>query len=273
MSALAGQVRAEVLNSSEALRNAAEETAQRSSETIEGLLKRMTEQVETSGASLRNAVSTSAEMSVDSLAGTGDRLRDELTEVLDNLGKTSVAIDQSVAAAGNASRRSRADWPPGSRSSSAPSAASPPRWRRSGVSAPRRRPTPERSRASWRSRPSSSRSTAQELSAQQETIDLALERRQTGIQKLIGELSERSAAFDAVLERFSANVEDSFGRAQARAQEISATLASASRGASVAVAGQFESIRDAAAKEREKTAQSLQAAIDQTNAHLSTALD
>ncbi len=62
-----------------------------------------------------------------------------------------------------------------------------------------------------------------------------------------------------MLGRFAANVEDSFARAQARAQEISAALASATRGASVAVAGQFETIRDTAAKERERTAQTLQA--------------
>ena len=93
------------------------------------------------------------------------------------------------------------------------------------------------------------------------------------LQGLIGQLSERSVGFDSVLEKFAANVEASFGRAQARAQEISATLAAATRGASVAAAGQFESIRDTAAKEREKTAQSLKAAIDQTNAQLSSALD
>ncbi len=76
-----------------------------------------------------------------------------------------------------------------------------------------------------------------------------------------------------MLEKFAVNVEASFGRAQARAQEIGATLAAATRSASVAAAGQFESIRDTAAKEREKTAQSLKTAIDQTNAQLSGALD
>jgi hypothetical protein len=76
-----------------------------------------------------------------------------------------------------------------------------------------------------------------------------------------------------VLTRFASGVEESFTRSQARAQEIGAALASATNGASVAVAGQFETIRDTAAKERERTAQTLQAAIEQTNTQLTGALD
>ena len=41
----------------------------------------------------------------------------------------------------------------------------------------------------------------------------------------------------------------------------------------MAVAGQFETIRETAAKERDRTAQTLQAAIEQTNAQLTEALD
>ena len=101
----------------------------------------------------------------------------------------------------------------------------------------------------------------------------ALEHRRNSLQALIGDISGRSEAFEATLGRFAANVEDSFARSQARAQEISAALASATRGASIAVAGQFETIRDTAAKERERTAQTLQATLEQTNAQLTGALD
>jgi hypothetical protein len=114
---------------------------------------------------------------------------------------------------------------------------------------------------------------SQDLANQQQTLDSAFERRQSGIQALIGDLSGRSEAFDGVLSRFATTVEENFARAQARAQEISAALAAATRGASVAVAGQFETVRDTAAKERERTAQALQAAIDGTNAQLTNALD
>jgi hypothetical protein len=112
-----------------------------------------------------------------------------------------------------------------------------------------------------------------DLAQQQQSLDLALEHRRNSLQALISDLSGRSETFEATLGRFAANVEDSFARAQARAQEIGAALASATKGASIAVAGQFETIRDAAAKERERTAQTLQTTLEQTNVQLSSALE
>ena len=114
---------------------------------------------------------------------------------------------------------------------------------------------------------------AQDLAAQQHAFNLALEHRQNSLQDLVGDLSGRGEAFNTVLARFASTVEDSFARAQARAQEIGSALASATKGASVAVAGQFETIRDTAARERDRTAQTLQNAIEQTNAQLTEALD
>jgi hypothetical protein len=114
---------------------------------------------------------------------------------------------------------------------------------------------------------------ARDLAAQQQSLDGALEHRQSSLQALVGDLSGRGEAFASMLERFAASVEDSFGKAQARAQEIASALTSATKGASVAVAGQFETIRDTAAKERERTAETLQATIEQTNAQISGALD
>ena len=112
-----------------------------------------------------------------------------------------------------------------------------------------------------------------DLAQQQRTLDLALERRHDSLQALVSELSGRGDAFEATLGRFAANVEDNFARAQTRAQEIGAALASATKGASIAVAGQFETIRDTAARERERTAQTLQTTLEQTNTQLSSALE
>ena len=137
------------------------------------------------------------------------------------------------------------------------------------------RPSPTRARLPGNS-PSTRKLSAivgRDLAQQQQSLDFALERRRNSLQALIGDISGRSEAFEATLGRFAANVEDSFARSQARAQEISAALAAATRGASIAVAGQFETIRDTAAKERERTAQTLQATLEQTNAQLTGALD
>ena len=68
---------------------------------------------------------------------------------------------------------------------------------------------------------------------------------------------------------FASSFEESFSKAQARAQEISAALTVATKGTASTVASQFEMIRENAGKEREKTAQALQAAYEQANAQLS----
>src|ERR1700728_2170886 len=101
LSALTGQLRCTFADSSYALRNVAADVTQRSTETIEALLKRLTEQVEASSVSLSETVTRSAENSVDSLSGTGDRLRHELISVIDNLGQTSAVIDQAIGSAGD----------------------------------------------------------------------------------------------------------------------------------------------------------------------------
>ncbi len=273
LSALTGQLRSEVADSSEALRNVAADATHRSAETIEALLKRLTEQVEASGVSLRETVTRSADSSVASLSSTGDRLRNELTSVIDNLGQTSAVIDRAIGSAGDrlaavqsglAERVEEFQQALGGIASQ--------------VSALGRLSATAQSDASTLAGQLAQHAEAlgvvgRDLAQQQQSLDFALEHRRNSLQALIGDISGRGEAFEATLGRFAANVEDSFARSQARAQEISAALASATRGASIAVAGQFETIRDTAAKERERTAQTLQATLEQTNTQLTGALD
>ncbi len=210
---------------------------------------------------------------MSSLSGTGDRLRNELTLVITDLGKTSASIDETVGAAGV-------------RLSSVQSTLSQKveEFQRAlgGIASQvvtlgRMSSTTQAEASALAAKLAGNAEllaqVARELAAQQETLDQALEQRRDGLQTLVGELSGRGEAFELVLARFASTVEDSFNRAQGRAQEISAQLASAARGASVAVAGQFETIRETAAKERERTTQGLQTTIEQTNAQLTGALD
>ena len=110
---------------------------------------------------------------------------------------------------------------------------------------------------------------SRDLAAKQQTIDLALERRQAGLQSLFADIDAKSLEFEAAASRFAASFEESFNRAQARAQEISAALASTTKGTASTVVSQFEMIRDHAGKERERTSQALQEAYEQANAQLS----
>jgi hypothetical protein len=229
--------------------------------------------VEASSVSLRETVTRSAESSVESLSGTGDRLRNELTTVIDNLGQTGATIDRAIGSAGDrlagvqsglATRVEEFQQALGGISSQ--------------VAALGRLSATTQSDASTLAGQLGQHAEAltvvgRDLAEQQQSLDSALERRRNSLQALIGDISGRGEAFEATLGRFAANVEDSFTRSQARAQEISAALAAATRGASIAVAGQFETIRDTAAKERERTTQSLQATVEQTNAQLTGALD
>ena len=237
------------------------------------MLKRLTEQVDLSSAALSDSVSRSAENSIGALAGSSERLRGELVQVIDNLGKTGGAIDHAVDSASNRLAAVQGGL-----------AARVDEFQRAlgGIASQvatlgRIASTTQTDAGALATRLSQHAESlglvARDLAAQQQSFDVALEQRQKSLEALVGDLAARGAAFDTLLERFAANVEDSFGKAQSRAQEIASVLASTTRGASVAVAGQFETIRDTAAKERERTAQTLRETIDQTNAQISGALD
>ena len=106
------------------------------------------------------------------------------------------------------------------------------------------------------------------MAAKQQTIDLALEHRQAGLEKFFADMAAKSQEFDAVTRHFTSSFEESFNKAQVRAQEISAALSVATKGTASSVASQFDVIRENAGKEREKTAQALQTTYEQANAQL-----
>ena len=68
-------------------------------------------------------------------------------------------------------------------------------------------------------------------------------------------------------------MERNFAAAQSRAREIGSALAAATEGASQKTTGQFESMRENAARERELTERALKEAYDQANAQLSNIMD
>ena len=114
---------------------------------------------------------------------------------------------------------------------------------------------------------------ARELAAKQQTIDLALQHRQTNLENLFASIGSKSRELDELLGSFASSVEESFTKAQARAQDISAALAASTKGTASTVAGQFEMIRENAGRERDRTAQALQSAYDQANAQLAQIMD
>ena len=68
--------------------------------SLGALIGQLSAEVEQSGSALREAIERNAGTSVTALAAAGDRLRNELSQVLDRLGQASVALDRVVGGAG-----------------------------------------------------------------------------------------------------------------------------------------------------------------------------
>jgi uncharacterized protein YoxC len=250
------------------LRAAAQEAAANSSGAIASLTERLRQEVEQSGALLRETLERSAGASVNALSGTGEKLRNELSQVLDRLGATSTTLERIVGSAssdldavqgGLAERVAEFQRSLGLISSQ--------------VSGLNRASSTTQAEATalvdrLAEHTNSLAGVAHDLASTQESIDATLDRRRESLQTLIGQIERKSEDFGALMGSFASTVEDSFNKAQARAKEINAALMMTTNGAAATVSSQFELIRDNAGKERERTAAALQAAYDQANAQL-----
>jgi len=226
-------------------------------------------EVEQSGAALREAVEGNAGESVTALTTTSDRLRDELSQVLDRLGEASQALDRVVGGASDKLGAIQGDFSEKigelQRALAATAAQVSELDRMSSTAHTMSGSLVEHMAAYATALTEVSR----DFAAKQETANQAFERRHASLQNLFAEIDAKSLDFDTAASRFAASFEESFNRAQARAQEISASLALATKGTASSVISQFEMIRESASKERETTEQALQAAYEQANAQLS----
>ena len=263
----------ELDKSTSTLGSAADSIADRSSEALGGLVARLTQELEASSGALREAMEKGSESSVSSLASTGDRLRQELSLVLERLSQTGTALDRIVGSASSKLGDIQGDL--GDKVQVL--------QRSLGTIASQ---VTELDRLSTTTRNDSGAmvermaahtaalaEVARELTAKQQTIDLALQHRQTNLENLFASIGSKSRELDELLGNFASSVEESFTKAQARAQDISAALAASTKGTASTVAGQFEMIRENAGRERDRTAQALQSAYDQANAQLAQIMD
>ena len=247
---------------------AAKDSATNSSAAIGGLTDRLRAEVEQSGALLREALERSAGASVSALSGTGDKLRNELTQVLDRLGATSATLERIVGSAGadlNAVESGLAE-----RVTEFQRALGSISAQVSGLN--RASSTTQTEAAALVDRlaehTNSLAGVAHDLASTQEAVDQALERRRESLQTLVAQIGRKSEDFEALMRSFASTVEESFNKAQARAKEINAALMLTTNGAASTVSSQFELIRDNAGKESERTAAALQAAYEQANNQL-----
>ena len=266
--ALVNGLAAEVATSTAALRSAAEATQAESAELIGALIANLTGEIERSGAALRHAMESNAGESVATLNASGERMRAELGQVLDRLSQVGGVLDSVVGAAGE--RLVAIEGGLGEKIGELQRALG---AMSDQVSALDRLSNETREQSGALVERMSGHTAAlatvsRDLAANQQSVDTALELRHASLKRLFAEITEKSQEFDAVARHFATSFEESFTKAQARAQEISASLAVATKSAASSAVGQFEMIRDSAGKERIKTVEALQHAYDQANSNL-----
>ena len=240
-----------------------------STRAIIGLTDRLRADAEQSGAQLRDAVERSAAASVSALGGTGDTAAQRTVPGARPARRREHDPRAHRRLGGRRSRRGRRSASPsGSPNFSARSA----RFRRRSPGSTGRRSATQAEASGLVERlaehTNSLAGVAHDLTAAQETVDAALERRRESLQTLMGQIGRKSEDFESLMRSFAGTVEESFNKAQARAKEINAALMLTTNGAAATVSSQFEMIRDNAGKERERTAAALQTAYDQANTQL-----
>ncbi len=271
--ALAAQISDEAHEAANALRVAANETATTASQAIVGLSDKLRREAEHSAELLRDTLERSGGGAVVALSGAGDRLRNELLQVLDRLGATSATLEQVVQTAssdlesvrgGLADRVGEFERSLGAISSQIAALG-------------RASATTQKEAAGLAERlgehVNSLAGAAHDLGAMQSTFDDVIARRRDSLANLIEEVAAKSDAFENLMQTFTTTVEDSLNRALQRAKDVQTSVAQTTNGAARQIGEQFETIRDHAGKERERTTAALEEAYEQANTQLSTIMN
>jgi ABC-type transporter Mla subunit MlaD len=94
-------------------------------------------------------------------------------------------------------------------------------------------------------------------------VGKALAERKNTLDELHGLISHRTNDVESVTRSFAALIDDSLSAAEARARQIGGVLSESAEASTHAIEQQFEVIRAATGKERERTANALRAAYEQ----------
>ncbi|QLP97794.1 MAG: hypothetical protein HZY79_10980 [Rhodoblastus sp.] len=109
---------------------------------------------------------------------------------------------------------------------------------------------------------------AGEMTRAQNLVDRSLEERGVALTRVMEAADHRAGELERLIASVSQTVETTFAAAERRAQELANKLALSAQSSSGAVVGQFATLRDEAERERERTAQALHAAYQQTSGEM-----
>jgi hypothetical protein len=99
-------------------------------------------------------------------------------------------------------------------------------------------------------------------------VGKALAERRDSLEELHALISGRTEDVEAITRSFASLIDESLGTAEARARQIGAVLSDSAEATTSAIAQQFETIRSATGKERERTAEALRAAYAQVTTEI-----
>ncbi len=107
-----------------------------------------------------------------------------------------------------------------------------------------------------------------EMRKTQADIDAALDARLENLQTLYNEAQQRQEAFEKRLERYAASIGKTLAQAEDKAREVGGFLTDAAAATAGTLTSQFDSLRDAAARERESASTALSSAYEQNMSEL-----
>ena len=102
----------------------------------------------------------------------------------------------------------------------------------------------------------------------QREIDRLLLQRNQSLESLLANVHSKTDEMESVLDSFTSIFEEAVRKADTRAREIGAYLSDATQGLTSQIGLQFEDIRNSGTKERERTATALRTLYDQANSEM-----
>ncbi len=244
---------------------------QRSNALIEHLEKRRGElaaTIDKSGEGLRNSVEISATKSVATLLSANDQMKTQMVTVLDQLGQTNTALQRVLGDAGQnllqienglVDRLNEFDraFQAVSDQISKLNTTTTSTIGDAGEIAAR---IEEHGRIL--------NTVSSELIQTQQGLDATLAHRQRAVEGLVVTLNDKTEDLESLARAFSTVVENSFRETETRVRELSAFLSDSTQNTAGAINNQYDVIRQMTAEERERTAQALREAYEQTTADL-----
>ena len=229
--------------------------------------------IEESTQVLSSALNSASNSSIAALVATSDKLRGELPQLVEHLGRTNESLQNIIEKAG--ADLSTVDERLGARLQGFQSAITSVFDQLSSLenlasgslggaeSVAKRLEETQTTLA---------RSVA-ELAKSQQDLDATVESRRNALLSLVSLIEEKRGDFLNALGSFSGTLEESFRQAKSRAQNVGQLLTQATQETAGAVDERFAQIRAATERERERTAATMHAAYEQATQELSQVLN